>query len=405
MHNLKKQIAAKKHVKVSAGQQSGFVLVSLLIVATVGILFGFGRLLLYRYQCQLRIQRQHELEKVYAVRSAVRWVELQSDTKLNTIVGAQSFNIDPSSGRSLAVDVRPVSPIYPEIGNADHFRISSASDYTSEKVDLFGEEEMYPKWREKGSKQTPCGVVGPGTNTLGKTGRIVVDMTGTGSWLGDTYGRRYMVNIDGINTAVDTGDGDTLRLYIIPAEIANININNAPAIGLTHIPSGNLGVKSVTAWYRLHGSNVVLNTSVNGFQNINAKGFQLSGNHISLFNAEYRAWAVAVGTYAFTDSFEIPEELIQSFMGSGESPKELKMVLEVEQTGPVQDVADEKLNKFDRLQVLPAYEFEVALTWPDRRNVSHSEVATVLHLLPPTRSTPGKAFTYDTHGVEKRGYE
>lgn len=386
MSRIKKQIAAKNRIRPAEDQRSGFVLVSLLIVATVGILFGFGRLLLYRYQCQLRIQRQHELEKVFAVRSAVKWVEVKTEWELNNkIVGAKSFEINTLSGRSLGVEVRPVSPIYPEINNLNHFHISSLSDYTPTKVDLFGEDGMCPVWCDTGSAGTPCGIIGPGSNTVGKTGRMVVDMSGTGSWLGDTYGRRYMVNISRINRSdVATENGNTLRLYIVPADTLSANVDDAsiPAIGLSHIPLGSDQVKYVKAWYRLNGSNVVLTSTVTGFDNVNAKGIQLAGNHISLFNAKYLKGAVAVGTYKFSNSVQIPDELISAFMDSGGLPKELKMVLEVEQTGPAWDEKEEKLNKFDRLQVLPAYEFEVALTWPDRGNVSHSEIATVLHVVP-----------------------
>ena len=51
------------------------MLVTVLIVTMVGLLFGAGALLLFKFQCQLRIDRQHELEKVYAVRSALNYIK------------------------------------------------------------------------------------------------------------------------------------------------------------------------------------------------------------------------------------------------------------------------------------------------------------------------------------------
>ena len=53
----------------------GFMLVTVLVITAIGLLFGAGALLLFRYQCQLRIDRQHELEKVYAVRSALNYIK------------------------------------------------------------------------------------------------------------------------------------------------------------------------------------------------------------------------------------------------------------------------------------------------------------------------------------------
>ena len=59
--------------QMTAFEHRGYALVTVLIVTAVGLLFGAGSLLLFRFQCQQRIERQHELEKIYAVRSALNW--------------------------------------------------------------------------------------------------------------------------------------------------------------------------------------------------------------------------------------------------------------------------------------------------------------------------------------------
>ncbi len=404
MTRQEKQIDVETRERASSDQKSGFVLVSLLIVASVGILFGFGRLLLYRYQCQLRIQRQHELEKVFAVRSAVKWVEVQSGTILDT-VRIKSFNFEAVPGRTLGVDVCQVTPIYPS--DSTQFNITNALCFSGSwpGVSLSGEGGMHPV-----VSNTVDGIralIGPGTNTAGKIGRIAVDMSGSGSWLDDTFGRRYMVDIKEINRSIGTETGDTVKLYIVPAEFAN-DIDNAPAIGLTCRPLGpSSDYTTTSAWIRRQGEFTENMGSTTEFKYNNGKGFQISGQYISLYNWVQVGRSDICGTFSFSEQYNIPDDMISAFMQvDGETTKELMMVLEVKQTGAVLD-ANAHRNSFNRFQVLPAYEFDIALTWPDRNRGTHREIATVVHVKPKSsvRNNDGKAYTYDTHGVERRGYE
>ena len=88
----------------------GFILITVLIVTAVGLLFGAGALLLFRYQCQQRIDRQHELEKLCAVRSALNYIQTTS-TEIEE--GGKSFRYHTASERDLGVHVHPVAPIFP----------------------------------------------------------------------------------------------------------------------------------------------------------------------------------------------------------------------------------------------------------------------------------------------------
>lgn len=404
--NTKSQSDAKtKPTPRAAPRREGFVLPALLILAFVGVLFGLGRVLLYRYQCQQRIERQHELEKQYAVRSAIRWVETRSaaEGELN-LDGPANFVLRTGSERQLQVEVRPVHPYYP--AEPGHFDITNASTYGN--AQLVGDsEEIRPK--AVGSENSVVCQIGPGSNTLSQTGSITVDMSGTGSWLDDTYGRRYMVVIENMNKGDADVIGDKVRLFISP-------VDSAAKIGMTVTPV-NATESSVDLWYFLPGSNeeTPLASSVLKKQPENGYGMQISGNQLTVY---YVYWPHAQSTmtiwgdYAFSPQYTIPDAVFDLFRDSASEEqrgKELQMVLELKRTGPEWNGTAETRNTFKRLQVLPAYEFEI---WLNREGSGEeSEMATVMHVAPDAvavgagkKNMENKAYTYDTHGVSTRGY-
>lgn len=398
--NRHRQIAASSNPRVSPGR-AGFVLPALLILAFVGVLFGLGRVLLFRYQCQQRIERQHELEKQYAVRSALRWIETRSSGDLTAMEAVESrkFLLCSRSDRVLDVDVRPVKPIYPS--QAGHFNITNGASYSSADVVLSGPVGMHPVF----VSDTRVCQIGPGTNTMGQVGQILVNMTGTGSWLDDSYGRRYMVDIGDIN-APPSGKGDTVRLYISPTD-------SDAAIGMTVVPTNS--TVRVDIWCRapgggveILGSNVLSSASVSVVP-ANGKGLQLAENQIVAYYWKQAGLANVCGTYEFSSPCVIPDETLQYFREIGSDPdeqrgKDLEMVLEVENTGPMLSVNDKNRNTFKRFQVLPAYEFEVFLNWEGSQH--EDEIATVVHVAPGARKKEreNKAYIYDTPGVSVRGY-
>lgn len=102
--------------------RNGFILITVLIVTAVGLLFGAGALLLFKYQCQLRIDRQHELEKVYAVRSALNYVRKYPGEPKE---GKFAFRYLTESDRNLGVIVEPVKAIFPDLNNELHLDIGN----------------------------------------------------------------------------------------------------------------------------------------------------------------------------------------------------------------------------------------------------------------------------------------
>ena len=193
----------------------GSMLLMVLIVTAVGLLFGAGALLLFRYQCQLRIDRQHELEKVYAVRSALNYISANSSANSMSAEG-KSFLYNTDSGRVLPILIKPVAPIFPvTITNDDesvfyHFDMNSEttrfrtpctnapcqcrSHYNSAYDYEYGWETI-PMTNLVMSNQDNDNRWGLAFRDLrsekGSKWWVNIGMRGTGSWLQEDYGRRY----------------------------------------------------------------------------------------------------------------------------------------------------------------------------------------------------------------------
>ena len=244
---------------------------TVLIVTAVGLLFGAGALLLFRFQCQQRIDRQHELEKIYAVRSAMNFA--RTYTSLFPTNGI-SFKYCARSGRNLDVLVKPVEYIFPDVnfssngvrhlvmegfldkkryigtdanGQSRVLAVSSSipnqyradldyeygmmtnvflsEDEAAVKPNLRKTDKLdnsfienHVKGNEPGDKQ--YGIDFPNSATNHVKWWVNVGMPGKGGWLHEEYGRRYYFNIgalvgeaeSGMNTACSS---DVLNFCII----------------------------------------------------------------------------------------------------------------------------------------------------------------------------------------------
>lgn len=379
--------------------REGFVLPALMILALVGMLFGLGRVLLYRYQCQIRIDRQHELEKRSAVRSALRWIETRNQEELAGMEAAEStpFECVSRTGRRIDVQVRSVKPIYP--ADPGDFSIVDGASYEYACVTRSEPGPMQPCFlgAAKGCQ------IGPGADTANEVGWISVDMSGTGSWLDEVYGRRYMVDVGDFNAG---GVGDEMRLSISP-------VGSTAAIGLTMKSRDGVNA-TVDVWHRDPASGVeeIIGTNVLPSAEIklqNGKGLQIARNQVIAYDwVQITGNPNICGTYTFSSQYcTVPESTLAHFRDplSDGSGKALRMTLEVKNTGLPSTEAGNG-NTFKRFQVLPAYEFEVLLNWEESGR--EDEVATVVHVSPSVRKAgrfmENKAYIYDTPGVSARGY-
>lgn len=236
----------------------GIALVTVLFITGIGLLFGAGALLLFRYQCQLRIERQHEMEKVYAVRSALNFIR-----PYGVDVGSEVFNYFTGSGRDLKVLVQPVANIFPNFNMdfrakfltgypREHLATDDAhivrynpfpccikdpqvtysdSQYNSYYDYEYGVECEAPEdfvlekcfTNQFVNTTGSANAVMPGltfTNATENTARFWfnIGMRGTGGWLQEEYGRRYSFRVAKYSGA------EAIRLCIIQ------NVTNTTAV-------------------------------------------------------------------------------------------------------------------------------------------------------------------------------
>ena len=243
--------------------RSGFALVTVLIVTGIGLLFGAGALLLFRYQCQLRIERQHELEKVYAVRSALNFIR---PIDIDIGEAGRPFRFITQSGRNLKLIVKPVERIFPVLGREfdDYPRRHLASDknvanieakfpcpfqdpkvsYQDLQYNCFYDYEYGADYGPAGNVQVqscitnsyvemrdgkPCLHYGfvftdrTATNYVASAVTnnvrwwVNVGMRDTGGWLQEDYGRRYFFKLENYMP------NDIIRLCLIRSVTNKLN--------------------------------------------------------------------------------------------------------------------------------------------------------------------------------------
>lgn len=379
----------------------GYVLPLILVLALVGILLGIGRLALFRHQCTLRFDRQREIERILATRSALRWL----GTQLSPPEQPTNFTYTAGSGRVIGVQIRPAESIYPNPTNLNHFSIRAGRT----RLDLPGvsaehsNDSMEADFMDGVGGQIKIMRIGSaGVDSTGHVGRVMLDMDGEGSWLDDVYGRRYWVAPDDVNRGATNGPGDMLRMAITPTG-KSFSDPNTPAIWIEHEPTNNQDNVATSIWAR-DGTGMVTNLFSAWVVYSKGKGLQLAGSSVTLFDwADLSAGSNTnvnpVGEYNFTHgTYELPAEVMDAFRAEDGDPEELRVTLEVEACSTVaQD------NSFLWIRVDPAYEYEVLLDWELPKGMgSTTDVATVIHLRPATRRAPGASFTYDSHGVQQR---
>ena len=359
----------------------GYVLPLVLAVALVGVLLGLGRLAAFQYQCKIRFDRQREIERILATRSALRWLELQHPPPLTSVI---LTNITESD-REIRIQVDPVPPIYPAPGSghldirtgnidAPHVRTSADPDMTVEII---------------GGVNQPYDLRIGSQGTTGHTGFVAIDMPNIkANWRDDVYGRRYWIQPQNVNPN-EGSTGDVFRLWITPLN-GDPHASNMPAIGIEQRPT--VGGNSETRMlYRLAGDESTNQIGgVYSHARTDAKGFQLAADKITFLR-----WIEIAnfGKYELGGSYLLPAALMEAFHG-----QEITLTLEV---ASMREVAGD--NSFRWIRVDPAYEYTLTLIWPRPGASDASEVATVVHLRPfdEEMSEVGKAYTYDSHGTKR----
>lgn len=427
------------------------MLVTVLIVTAVGLLFGAGALLLFRFQCQLRIDRQHELEKVYAVRSALNFIK--NDTGEISEAG-KPFRYHTGSGRNLGVIVKPVAAVFPNTNNASHFDMRKGHfrilpgqydpglDYEygaagvtnqSALTDLqIGNRDTSGKWGVAFRDVSEAG---------GATWWVNIGMYGTGGWLQENYGRRYCFTpLDYVGGDADT-TADIMRLCIIRSVT---NMENR--VGCRHgwplsqageralvfqihpMPGGrnkNNAVMTLSEyWYTGLATNITTLLCLSNCPSLCPMGLQVASDKVSMFyieNASQNTVPASARGYTFSASKQLTRETYEYFaqsqtiggktypgivtngFGKVEAP-ELRAVFEVEAVSSKRTggkIAD--IDFLTDFKVTPAYQYDVFLEHP----VAVTNLATVAQKVGTYARGAQNSITmltYDTHGTEHKGF-
>lgn len=205
--------------------RGGFALVAVLIIAAIGLLFGAGSLLLFRFQCQKRIDRQHEIEKYFAVRSALQLLSEDALSRFpDELSGPKWFVYQADSGRNARVIVNPAKALFPKLGyrfpdGRGHFYVNFQTISIENEFGIPGFETKSKKSinniSPNSSRYAWCvnelmqdkELMNEGNYLSIMHGKecassngiprcwLKMDMSPTGRWSDDLFGRRYMFNL------------------------------------------------------------------------------------------------------------------------------------------------------------------------------------------------------------------
>lgn len=428
------------------------MLVTVMIITAVGLLFGAGALLMFRYQCQMRIDRQHELEKVYAVRSALNFTR----TYLGTIDDSgKPFRYYTGSERDLGLLVKPVEAIFPQAGNTRHFDMTRAGDfkvpflrnYNSLLDYEYGASFSVTNWssemRSLSKDDSRRGLAFTNTSTNGNVRWWVnIGMRGTGGWLQEDYGRRYFFTpMEYVDGTMDTKD--IMRLCIIRNVTNELNAagarhgwplsqKNERALVFQIVPKAGSNDNSNNADMHLYeyacdGESVEATRilSLTNCPSLCDMGIQLAGDKVTMFfinNAKQAEAKPSSRGYTFSPSGTMSKQTYDYFSSEvfigGKSyggiytndemkvqAPELRAVLEVEAASDARPMPDSKKqeNFLTNFSVTPAYQYDVFLEHP----ASVTNRATVAQKIGDygRGGLQYTILTYDTHGTEHKGFK
>ena len=374
------------------GSRGGYALIALvLLIAAVGLLFGLGRLSEYRHRCEWRFDRQFELEKIMAARSAVNY--LQKNVSCGE--GEKIFAYNTARGREITTTIAPAKRLYDltfDSGWGSNYAIFPVPDYCQPSIDykdIAGEPEyvMSVKFASEFSK-----------NHIGRRAGFAVDFANT--WTSDPFGRRYVVGGHELNRKPGEKEADTMRLYLAGEGRSLVageeDLMNASVIVMEQTLdssfTGGPDNSRVRLYCRRKGSNTVDASWEWEMNSLHAKGFLLSGRYATLFEHPgdplHNPWVPKATTNGLW-TVSLPEWVTEDF-------ETARFYLEVESVTLHDDA-----NIFASLYVLPAYRFEVSLGWvPPGKTNYVEDIATVVQYLRKKPTVPVYyPVTFDSHGA------
>lgn len=359
------------------GRSGAFLIMTALLVALIGILFGIGRLALYRYQCQIRFDRQSEVDRILATRSALRWLEttpeLPSDEKSKLYIG--------SNGQVYTVIIRPVEPIYKTEWPVDEW---------SGKVEQGEGRVRYVESADHGPLE-----LHPGTNLTDRAA-VYYDLPDYETWHNATnapFGRRYWLKPKEIIVpeGVESDKNIILSLYLFsvdpgsPDRRTDPDLEGDPWIRVTLDYTSDLGNEGqmYMSYWTGSSDDSIFSFDAQGWDFVqHGFGVQLGMKEARLFEVYER--------FEHKQQWSIPDEFLDQFQS-------MRIYIEAR---PGNEERQETPLYMDHFTVDQPYEYEVILSW-ERNQKQYEEIATVVYARP--RVDEWDIITYDTHGTSAGG--
>ena len=419
------------------------IVLSVLLLAAITVLVGFGRLAMYRNQVKLRLDRVREIQQEFATRSAVLWLETVPEDD-----GLPSESVPfvfPTVRGDMGVTLEPAEPVFPRKAVPGDFDISKSGRnsipfdnyvFASEGV---GQPVVYNDgvYLTLADETTSPGVVRSFWADIDKTRANAL-------WTDSDFGLRYLVYVPHFcKQTPDEYSSDLLRFAITPKDAALESSGGTPRSAYAiwveqEIPkemkdSGSTATAAeLSLWVRapgLYGDESHLGGKFLAKAKVRAdksKGLQLASTKASLVQqliANDRPDAIrSTATYAVLD---LDEKLGTGFTkkfaeqcndgirlttqivvrrprpedGSSESEGEGTM------SGDGKSVLAESFRtSIGKIAVTPAYEYATVLEWRERGGEVAKEVSTVIRCDPSVHGEandglPVSTVTYDTHGT------
>ena len=430
----------------------GFILVTVLVVTAVGLLFGAGALLLFRYQCQQRIDRQHELEKVYAVRSALNYIRSKADSIEDA---GKPFAYHTGSERNLGLLVKPVKRIFPDFDNEGHLDIGNEGKngrvfrfvdaQWNKTLDYeYGADRWNDGETEKNLIESIVTDLGKnsgfGFAGLSETNRprcwVNIGMRETGGWLEDDYGRRYSFYPRTWVAQSDSEKTKDIMRFCIIRNATNLTASLGRKLGWPLSRNGeralvfeispdekktDYGVMTVSEYgYDIsRGGVFVVTNHVYWAGDIalttTYMGMQIAGDSISAFYIRKGGGAADLTKgYFFSNVSRLTPDTYAYFAdgcvkdadGRIVKSPELRAVLEVEGSSDKRpDPSSTDATFMSSLRVTPAYQYDVFLEHPHGvTNLATVAQRIAMSTVPGRKGEAYSVFTYDTHGTEHKGF-
>ena len=370
--------------------ESGSVLLSVLIVATIAVLLGFGRLALFRNQVARRVNRSTRLRETSATQSALAWLHDFNDAgRLPAETNAFSF---PSNGWPADFLVAPAPRVFPS-RPADFERI--LAEATS--------------WRDANGIEQSVLALGDGEGKVGdKVTRAFDIRLGDADgvlWDAPLHGRRYFALFADIFSP-SPGVGDIVRLGLtplgkpLPADAAGAT-GAVPAIWLEQRPDE--GGAAVRVLRREGSAETVVLTAPRRPPGT-SKGLQLVGGRLALVEAMPTESGGIHGLHAAHEvaAASLPSAFATDFLAAcrnaGGMRLTLQVVIHADRTKLTPEQRKQAVNRFWGVTISPSYEYEIAVRRP-RADGATLEVATPVAVDPvPGPDGRLRVTSLDAHG-------